>query len=194
MNETIKTILARKSTRSYKEEQLPDSDLELLINAAIHAPTGGNSQSWKFTVVQNREKLGELNRLVKESFTHLIVDENTYRSKRTGKIAAQQETYNFYYHAPTLIIVSNDRTYSNAMADCSVAMENILLAATSLGLASCWINQLTWFCDDVNMRKALTDCGIPENYIVCGAVALGYSASNNDSLVPRKKPDVNIIR
>lgn len=194
MNETIKTILARKSTRSYKEEQILDSELEVLIDAAIHAPTGGNSQSWQFTVVQNKEKLWELNRLVKESFADLIVDENTYRSKRTGKIAAQQETYSFYYHAPTLIIVSNARDYSNAMADCSAAMENILLAATSLGLASCWINQLTWFCDDAHMRKTLTDYGIPENYIVCGAVALGYSASNDNNRVPRKKAVVNIIR
>ncbi|EIW15674.1 MULTISPECIES: nitroreductase family protein [Pelosinus] len=194
MNEIIKTILTRKSTRSYKEDQMLDSDLELLIDAAIHAPTGGNSQSWNFTVIQNKEKLLELNSLVKESFANLIVDENTYRSKRTGKISSQQETYSFYYNAPTLIIVSNAREYSNAMADCSAAIENILLAAKSLGLASCWINQLTWFCDEEKMRKTLTDYGIPENYIVCGAVALGYSASNDDKLVPRKKADVNIIR
>lgn len=194
MNETMKTMLTRKSIRSYKEEQILDSDLELLIDAAIHAPTGGISQSWNFTVIQNKEKLLELNSLVKESFVNLIVDENTYRSKRTGKISSQQEAYSFYYNAPTLIIVSNDRKYSNAMADCSVAIENILLAAKSLGLASCWINQLTWFCDEVKMRKTLTEYGISENYIVCGAVALGYSASNDDKLVPRKKADVHIIR
>ncbi len=194
MNETIKTILTRKSIRSYKEEQISDSDLELLIDAGIHAPTGGNSQSWNFTVIQNKEKLLELNRLVKESFAELIVDENTYRSKRAGKISSQQETYSFYYNAPTLILVSNAREYSNAMADCSAAIENIMLAGKSLGLGSCWINQLTWFCDEEKVRATLTHYGIPENYIVCGGVALGYCASNTDKLVPRKKADVNIIR
>ena len=194
MNETIKTILTRKSVRSYKEDQILDSDLELLIDAAIHAPTGGNSQSWNFAVIQNKEKLLELNSLVKESFANLCVDENTYPSKRKGKISAQQETYSFYFRAPTLIIVSNAREYPNAMADCSAAIENILLAAKSVGLASCWINQLTWFCDEEKMRKTLTDCGIPGNYIVCGAVALGFSAANDDKLVPRKQADVNIIR
>lgn len=194
MNETIKTILTRKSIRSYKEDQILDSDLELLIDAAIHAPSGGNSQSWHFAVIQSKEKLLELNSLVKESFVNLCVDENTYPSKRKGKISSQQATYSFYFNAPTLIIVSNAREYPNAMADCSAAIENILLAAKSLGLASCWINQLTWFCDEAKMRQTLTDCGIPANYIVCGAVALGYSAANDDKLVPRKKADVNIIR
>ena len=193
MNETIQTILTRKSTRVYKEEQITDTDLELLIDAAIHAPTGGNSQSWKFTIVQSREKLSELNNLVKAAFEDLVVDENTYRSKKAGKIASQKNTYSFYYHAPTLIIVSNEREYSNAMADSSAAMENILLAAHSIGLATCWVNQLTWFCDEPELRKVLTQCGIPENYVVCGAVALGYSAAEGKT-VPRKKADMQIIK
>lgn len=194
MNETIQTILTRRSIRTYEKKQITDADLELLIDAAIHAPTGGNSQSWKFTVVQSKEKLSELNQLVKAAFADLAVDENTYRSKKAGKVASQKDTYSFYYQAPTLIIVSNDRDYSNAMADCSAAMENILLAAHSIGLGTCWVNQLTWFCDEPALRKKLTEFGLPDNYVVCGAVALGYSAAGATKPLPRKQADIDRIR
>ena len=97
-------------------------------------------------------------------------------------------------HAPTLILVSNAREYPNAMADCSVAIENMMLAAHSLGLSSCWINQLTWFGDIPDIRKLLSGYGVPDDYMVCGSVALGYSENDSGKLVPRKEPNVTIIK
>lgn len=194
MNETIQTMLTRKSIRSFKEDQIQDDDLNMIIQAAIHAPTGGNSQSWNFTVIQNKDKLSELNSLVKEAFVNLEVNENTYQSLKTGKNASKHDNYSFYYNAPTLIIVSNAREFPNAMADCSVAIENMMLASHSLGLGTCWINQLTWFRENPQIRKAFTNYKIPEDYIVCGSIALGYKASDSGKLVPRKEPNVTIIK
>ena len=59
--------------------------------------------------------------------------------------------------------------------DCACAMENIFLTATSLGLASCWINQLGTTCDDPEVRTFITSLGVPENHKVFGCVALGYA-------------------
>ena len=91
-------------------------------------------------------------------------------------------------------LVSNDRDYSNSMADCSVALENILLSAHSMGLGACFINQLTWFCDDKGVRNILTDIGIPENYIVCGSASIGYNSSLNPKKAPTIQGNVDIIR
>lgn len=145
-------------------------------------------------MVQNKEKLEQLNNLVRKAFKALEVDEKTYQSRKSGKKAAENDAYRFYYNAPTLIIVSNDREYSNAMADCSVALENILLSAHSMGLGSCFINQLTWFCDDKDVRKALTDIGIPKNYMVCGSASVGYNSSTSPKVNPTKVGNVDIIR
>ena len=60
--------------------------------------------------------------------------------------------------------------------DCACAIENMFLAATSLGIASCWINQLGTTCDDPEVRAYLTSLGVPENHKVYGCVALGYKA------------------
>ncbi|MBC8060290.1 MAG: nitroreductase family protein [Clostridiaceae bacterium] len=193
MNQVIQNILTRRSIRGYKEEQISNTDLEIIIEAAKYAPSGGNSQSWNFTVLQNKDKLEELNNLIREAFQNMLVDDDTYSSKKSGKVAARNNEYNFYYHAPTLIIVSNDRKYSNAMADSAVALENIFLASHSIGLGSCWINQIAWFCDEPKIRKLLNACGIPENYVVCGAAAVGYSSMNEIKHTSRKKIVVNII-
>ncbi|NRY61719.1 nitroreductase family protein [Clostridium beijerinckii] len=90
------------------------------------APSGGNSQTWQFSAVQNKEILLELNGYIKEAFEKLEVDENTYKSKKAGKVASKKDDYNFYYNAPTLIIVSNESSYSNAMVDSACAIENML--------------------------------------------------------------------
>ena len=194
MNEVLKNILTRRSIRLYEEEQISDTDLNLILEAAKYAPSGGNSQSWHFTVIQNKEKLQNINELVKESYKKLIVDEKTYRSMKSGKKAAENDKFNFYYNAPALIIVSNDIEYPNAMADCSVSLQNIFLAAHSLGLGSCWINQLTWFGDEPNIRSELTNLGIPENHVVCGSAVIGYKRGNEPKPSIRKENSTTIIK
>lgn len=194
MNEVIKNMMTRRSVRTYTAEQISDEQLNAILEAAKYAPSGSNSQSWRFTVVQSKEKLEELNSLVRESFRNLEIDEKTYRSKKSGKIAAEKDSYKFYYNAPTLIIVSNDREYTNCMADSVAAVENILLAAHSLDLGACYINQLTWFCDDKNVRKVLTNMGIPENYVVCASAIVGYNSGKLPEAAPRKEGTVDIIK
>lgn len=193
MNEILQNLLTRRSIRTYQKEQIAKAELETILEAAQYAPSGGNSQTRNFTVVQNEEKLKQLNTLVREAFKNLQVDDTTYRSMVNGKRAAQNNDYNFYYHAPTLIILSDDREYSNAMADCSAALQNILLAAHSLHIGSCWINQLTWFGDEVAIRDVLITLEIPKNYKVCGAAALGYNSGNQPKAAPRREGTVNII-
>lgn len=60
MNETMKTILTRRSIRSFQEKPIPEEDVKQLVDAALHAPSGMGKQTWKFTVVMNREKIQKL--------------------------------------------------------------------------------------------------------------------------------------
>lgn len=69
--------------------------------------------------------------------------------------------------------------------DCACALENIFLAAKSLGIGSCWINQLRQTCDDPDVRAFLTKLGVPENHKVYGCAALGYASA--DAPVKEKK-------
>ncbi len=191
-NEVLNCILARRSTRNYQERQIDESQLEAILNAAIWAPSGGNNQTWLFTAIQNHAILMKLNELVKEGFQHWIPDDD-YPGKLSAKAISEKDNYNFYYHAPTLIIASNRPGYENAMADCALALENIFLAAQSLGLGSCYINQLHWLRNDPGLRDFLFEQGIPREHTICSAAAVGYIGKES-SPPPRKKDTIHIIR
>lgn len=191
-NEVLQCILTRRSTRQFQGQQIEPEQLDALLEAAIWAPSGSNSQSWLFTVVQNADALSHINQLVRQGFQTWVPDDD-YPAKQGAKAAAQREDYHFFYHAPTLIIASNRPNYKNAMADCSLALENLFLAVHSLGLGSCYINQLHWLRDDQPLRDYLFDLGIPREHVICSAAAVGCIA--RESAAPaRKGGTIRIIR
>jgi len=194
MNDILDCILTRRSIRSYQETQVSEEDLNQILNAAVYAPSGSNSQTWLFTAIQNKSKLKKLNELLRQGFLEWQPGENEYPAKLGAKKRAENEDANFFYHAPTLIIASNVPNYANAMADCSAALQNIFLSAHSLGLGSCWINQLTWLNGCAKVREYLAELGIPKEHVICGAAAIGYHNGELPKAAARKKNTVHIVR
>lgn len=170
MNEVLKNILQRRSVRAYTDRQVSAEDLNTILQAACYAPSGMNLQTWHFTAVQNAELLAQLNECVKGAFAK---SDNPRLQER-----GHSQSYCCYYQAPTLVIVSNDPKEWWAPMDCACALENIFLAATSLGIGSCWINQVGQTCDDPGVRECLTQLGIPEHHRVYGCAALGYAPAD----------------
>ena len=186
MNEVLRNIKTRHSTRAYTDRQVSAEDLDLILAAAAQAPSGMNMQTWHFTAVQNADKLKELNERVKGAFAK----SNDPRMQERG----HSDSYCCYYHAPTLVIVAADASNWLSPFDCACALENIFLAANSLGISSCWINQVGQTCDDAGVRAYLTELGVPQNYRVYGCAALGYAPA--DVPVKEKKlaeGTVNIV-
>ncbi|MDR0937529.1 MAG: nitroreductase family protein [Oscillospiraceae bacterium] len=192
-NEILRTIRNRRSTRKFSNKQITPEQLDTLLEAAIWAPSGSNSQSWKFTAIQNPEVLQKLNELVRSGFLERYEPDDDYPGKKFAKNAAANESYNFYYHAPTFIIASNVGGYANAIADCALGLENVFLAAESLGLGSCYINQLHWLENDAPVREYLETLDIPRDHVICASASIGYIAATSNAL-ERKPGTVNIIR
>lgn len=190
-NEVLNSIHARRSTRSFEERQIEPEQLKTLLDAAIWAPSGGNNQTWLFTAIQNKDLLLKLNGLVRKGFQTWVPDDD-YPGKLGAKAGSQREGYNFYYHAPTLVIASNRPDYENAMADCALGLENLFLAAQSLGLGTCYINQLHWLRKDPGVRDFLFELGIPKEHTICSAAAVGYIGKASTP-PPRKEGTIRII-
>lgn len=168
MNEVLKNIQTRRSIRAFTDQKIEKDILEALVDAARYAPSGRNLQSWKFTVVQNPEMLEKLAKAIR---AELKLD----------------ESYCFY-HANVLILASNERDNHLGASDCACALENIFLAAHSLGVGSVWINQLNGICDAPGVRAVLNELNLPESHIVLGSAALGYAAA--EARPAEKKTDV----
>ena len=155
MNETIKTIFNRRSTRAFSEKAISREDLELIVQAGYHAPSGRNMQKWKFTVVQNKDLMAEIATVLGRTLS--------------------RDGYDLY-KPNALILVSSEEDHPHGVSDCSCALENIFLAAESLGIASVWLNQFKGVCNEPEVRALLDKLNMPKNHVVIGVAALGYSA------------------
>ena len=187
MNEVLQNIKARHSVRTYTDRQVSAHDLDLILEAATYAPNGMHYETWHFTAIQDAAVLTELNEAIKGAFAK----SGEPRLRERG----HSTTYCCYYHAPTLVIVSNEPTQWWAPMDCACALENIFLAARSLGIGSCWINQLGQTCYDPEVRALLTRLGVPQNHKVYGCAALGYEPADAPQKEKKvKEGTITIIR
>ena len=107
-----------------------------------------------------------------------------YRSIKNSIESSKKGQYVFHYHAPVLIVVSNQKGYGNAMADSACALENMMIAANALDLGSCWINQLHWLDENESIRWFMKELGLPEEETITGALALGYAQEG----LPQRQP------
>lgn len=164
MNETLKTILTRRSIRKFTQDPIPANILEDIVNAALHAPSGVGKQTWKFTVITNRKLIEKLADIISKELDRPGYD---------------------MYRPTALIIPSNERESTWGKEDNACALENIFLAAHSLGVGSVWINQLQTINDRPAVRAFLDELHIPANHVVYGMAALGYP--DPDTTIPPKK-------
>lgn len=195
--EALEAILTRRSTRNYRPDAVEAEKLEQILNAAKQAPSGGNSQTNHFLVIQNREVLCKLAAMAQEAFARMEITEDTYKSLKNSIVLSKRGGYVFCYNAPVLIVVANRKEYGNNMADCACAIENMMIAANALDLGSCWINQLKWLNEEPEIVEYLHTLGMKEDERVYGSVIIGYPAGDsglpNRGLMPQKGNEVTFI-
>jgi nitroreductase len=154
----IQTIFSRRSIREYTTEPVSEDDIQTLLEAAMAAPSASNNKPWHFVVVTQRETLDAL------------ADAHPY-----GKMLAQ---------APLCVAVCGDPAISDYWEqDCSAASENLLLAATGLGLGAVWLGV-----HPREQRVAFTRqiLGIPENISPLTLISIGHAAEEKE---PRTQYD-----
>lgn len=190
-------ILTRRSTRNYRPDAVEEDKLEKILNAARQAPSGGNNQTNHFLVIRNPDVIRNLIEMAETAFSKMEIAEDTYASLKYAISASQKGGYVFCYNAPVLIAVANRKDYSNNMADCACAIENMMIAANALDLGSCWINQLRWLNEEPSLLDYLKSLGMKEDERVYGAVIIGYPATEsglpNRNLMPQKGNEVTYI-
>lgn len=181
----LEFIKSRRSTRKYKNEEIPADKLNQVIEAGRYAPSGGNNQTTHFIVVKNREVMKKLQELVEQEFAKMEATPGMYKSMVNSINAAKRGNYIFHYNAPVLIITANKKDYGNNIADCSCTLENMMLMANALDLGSCWINQLKWLNENAVILDYMKSLGMADDERVYGALAVGV-ADTEDGLPNRK--------
>ncbi|KAH3743211.1 nitroreductase family protein [Pelomyxa schiedti] len=158
-NNVERAILERRSVRRYTNVGVPDGVIERLLRAGLWAPSGVNAQPLRVYATKNQEALSEL-------------------SNKVGAIIPNFKTQPCFYNAPVVIAVAIDTTKEHAMKekvrtelDVGMALENILLLAHELGLASCVVGCIHVTSQD-DMRKPF---GMPAHEKVAIMASIGYA-------------------
>ena len=165
MNETLKTIARRRSIRKFKAQQIPQELISEILKAAMLAPSAHNEQSCFFTVIQNRELIKELNQASKDAARNFHIDD-------IRKIA-EHPTLDIFYGAPTVIIISGKPSALLNEINCAAATMNLLIAAESLDIGSCW-NGIAGILFHQEPKKYASLFKLPDGYQPHYAIALGY--------------------
>ena len=190
MNETLSSILSRRSIRKFREDQIPEDVLKMILQAGRAAPSGGNHQLSHILVVQNPKILREMKELAVQRLALMPYDDQTYPSLRSAIIRSQKGYFDFTYGAPTFLLVANQKGYSNHLVDSACVLENMMIAAQSLGIGTCFINNLRWLSEDEAMLDYLQKLGLGDNEIPCGGLSVGYSAMGE---LPPPKRTGNLV-
>lgn len=147
MNEFIGMIKDRRSVREFSDKPIEKRILEEIIECARLSPSARNIQPWAFLVVTEKENLSEL-----------------------SKIA---DWGPFIKNAAACVVVCGKKDVKRRVEDCCLASENIMLAAKSLGIGSCYVAALG---KDIGQARDLLK--IPEEYEIICFIPLGYFEKN----------------
>jgi nitroreductase len=153
MRDTLTVISQRKSVRHFTDREITDGQIEILLRAAMAAPSAKNKQVWEFVVLNERGALDRLAALLPYA-----------------KMLSQ---------APVAIVVCGDvskhteESALNWVADCSAASENLLLAAESLGLGTVWTAAFP-YASRMDAVRQVT--GAPGNIVPLSVIPVGYPA------------------
>jgi nitroreductase len=160
-NEVLETIKSRSSARAYSSENITEEELNTILKAGLEAPTGMNKRELHFSVVKGDNPiLAEL-------------DDEKCALRNQDK-----QPHNFYYEAPVVVFISAEEDFKWSKVDSGIAVENMALAAQSLGLGSLIIGCVY---DALNGEKKgyFSDAlKLPKGYSFEIAIALGHKTDN----------------
>lgn len=162
MNESIKNILNRRSVKSYKNTPVPDELIDEIVKCGTYAPSGMNKQSAIILAIKDKRTRDELSSL-------------------NAKIMGVN--IDPFYNAPVILVVLANKDIPTYIYDGSLVMSNMMLAANSLGLGSCWIHRAKEMFETKEGKEILKSLGIEGNYEGIGNCIIGYPES-----IPEPKP------
>ena len=187
----LDAIYGRRSVRSYTPYKLEKSTVRALVDAAVQAPTAMHEQPWLFVVVQDREMLERLSDHVKATWAQEAIPKSIRHAAGSdlhGEFIKSLEdpAFNVFYDAGTLVVICARRLDTFVVGDCWMAAENLMLAATALGLGTCCIGAAVTALNAPDTKAML---GMPADVHAVAPIIIGVPAG---SVAPmsRREPEI----
>lgn len=181
--DVMEAIYNRRSVRAYTDQPVDKATVEALIKAATHAPSSMNEQPWAFAVIQNAKQLAQWSERVKASVLKRLKPESPFAKYRD---MISNPDYHVFHRAGTLIIICARPDAHNGEEDCSLAAQNLMLAAYAMGLGTCPIGFARPWLNQARIKRSLS---IPDDYVPVFPVVVGYPSGETPP-VQRRAPEI----
>jgi nitroreductase len=190
LEDIIEVIKTRRCVREYKEAQIPDEDINFLIDCARYAPSGFNMQPWSFLVIKNKDVMRKISEHGKKTMIPMLEPmKDSFPKARDFLVFLKTKDTDMFYNAPLLIIILGNKNAPTVDYDCPMAAQNMMLAAQSKGIGSCWIGGVQPALMDEGFLREL---GAPEGYKAIAPLIFGYPKGKTEA--PRRaEPDVKWV-
>jgi len=211
-NNTEKIILARRSVRVYQKKQVPEQMVRRVLECGRYAPSEGNYQPWRYIVVRDPKVIKEMDADANKAISRIwsVINYRDQRWKRhhtkllqflspnnlhpipSGAIRSVAEgNFDVLWNAPTVILLLKDkRGIGNPDLDIGITGTNMVIAAHSMGLGTCWIGVISVLMFYEKWRKYFN---IRYPWYLEQALLLGYPVGDPDGFVHREKHAVDWI-
>jgi nitroreductase len=184
-NDVLKAIYQRRSVLNYCQDLVPDDIINEIIRAGTFAPSAMNTQPWRFVVIRNRKIMDKLSDKAKELWVDQSKNMQSPDFQRLVDMVSSPK-FNLFYNAPLLIMIFADPRGFMPQVDCSLAAENMMLAAWSLGVGSCFIGLAQPL---ERVEGIMKELGVPERHRLIAALIFGFPAKG-DLEAPVRNRDV----
>jgi nitroreductase/NAD-dependent dihydropyrimidine dehydrogenase PreA subunit len=204
-NAIERAVFNRRSVRNYKKKPVPDPLIRRVLEAGRYAPSAGNCQPWKFTVVTDKALIDEMDQAIiamMSGMYGMYINDETVKNLVPmyeadpnpglwdprlihGGFGSIAKKYGKpFLDAPAVILIEGDqRSISGPEINVGICGTNMNLVANSLGIRACWVG----FSQIINMVPPLKEkLGVKEPWRICSAMSLGYPKFKQDGVVPRE--------
>ncbi|MFA4991750.1 MAG: nitroreductase [Candidatus Omnitrophota bacterium] len=180
----IEIIRSRRSVRKYLDKPLPKETIDKLIESAKWAPSGMNGQPWGFVAIQDKSLIKELSdRSI--PYINELIEKNPQFARYKKRMAVKD--FSIFYDAPCLVIILGKTESFSFREDCAMAAQNMMLAAWSMNIGTCWVGMMNVLDKDEWFRKRFD---LPENYSIVAPIALGWFDPKDVPAIERKPLEI----
>jgi nitroreductase len=181
---TLDAIARRSAVRAYTGRAVEESVIRRLLEAAVRAPTALHEEPWGFAIIQDRARLKHYSDRAKA----LLLERSRPSRGAGGSHLAMLEdpAFNIFYDAGTLVVICRRIASPFAEADCWLAAENLMLAATAQGLGTCCIG---FAIEALNAEEARRELRIPAEGAAVAPIIVGHPRAASVP-TPREAPAI----
>ena len=193
-NEVMQNILHRRAIRRFGTQQIEETALHQILQAGLYAPSAGGRQGVLFAVSQDKTVNDRLGKIKRANSNPRMATVTSFVSREQPSIADNSKLANAFYDAPTVITLFAPKNFLFSGEDCAVAAENMMLAASSLSIGSCYIGQgWTAFADSYG-QEILRQWGISADYYAVMQLLLGYPREGDKHPTPKPRQSGRVLR